>query len=153
MDWEIEIRRVLDGQAPLTIEARRTSALGAIRNMVEALAREKLDHAHTQYALEEVKVARDEALAANAPLLQWQTLYGQLITNALPGVNFPAGYDFKAEHENDIARVRAQAQVDLTLERDDLKAQLEMVSRRVMLMAKAKAGRISDAELDELEGG
>ena len=85
--------------------------------------------------------------------MDWETMYGQLITNALPGVSFPRDYDFKAEHENDIARVRAQAQVDLTLERDNLKAQLEMVSRRVMLRAKAKAGRISDAELDELEGG
>lgn len=84
--------------------------------------------------------------------MDWETMYGQLIVNALPGVSFPAGYDFADEHENDIDRVRAQAQVDVTVERDNLKAQLETVSRRVMLRAKAKAGRITDNELDELEG-
>ena len=37
MDWEMEIRRALDGQKALTLEAAQTSALGSIRTVVVAL--------------------------------------------------------------------------------------------------------------------
>lgn len=83
--------------------------------------------------------------------MNFETMYGQLIVNALPGVSFPAGYDFIAEHENDIKRVRDQAEVDATLERDALKVQLEAIDRKAQLRAKAKAGSLTDDELDELE--
>ena len=67
------------------------------------------------------------------------------------GVSFPAGYDFEAEHENDIARVRAQAQVDATLERDELRVRIAGLDRRIELRRKASAGPLTDAELEEFE--
>ena len=57
--------------------------------------------------------------------MDYETMYGRLITEALPGVSFPRDYDFEAEFKNDIKRVRAQAQVDVTVECETLRCQLE----------------------------
>jgi hypothetical protein len=84
--------------------------------------------------------------------MDWETMYGQLIVNALPGVSFPADYDFVAEHENDIARVRTQAQVDATLERNQLRETMAAGIDRAALKQRLLNAGVSLADLDELEG-
>ena len=82
--------------------------------------------------------------------MDWETMYGQLIVNALPGVSFARDYDFAAEHENDIARVRAQAQMDATLERDDLRATVAAGTDRAALRQRMLNAGVSVADIDQL---
>ena len=82
--------------------------------------------------------------------MDFETMYGQLIVNALPGVSFPRDYDFAAEHENDVIRVRAQVQVDATVERDDLRRQLSEARGRDAARLRMLNAGVSMADIDLL---
>lgn len=81
--------------------------------------------------------------------MDWETMYTNVLIIALPGVSFPADYDFAAKHENDIARVRTQVQVDATIERDQLRERLaEAGGRDAARLRMLNAGvSIADIEL------
>ena len=83
--------------------------------------------------------------------MDWETMYTNLLITALPGVSFSGDYDFEAEHENDIARVREQAQVDATLERDELKAELSLQSGKAAARQRLLDKGVNPKDIEELE--
>lgn len=85
-------------------------------------------------------------------MTDWQGLYTELLHSLQPGVGYPAGYDYAAEHEANVVKAREHSELDKTLECETLKAQLEAVDRKAQLRAKAKAGPLTDDEVTELEG-
>lgn len=140
--------RVDSAATQATLEALQT----AHSNKLAELATEKAEHGVTKETLTASQAATAQASALADSLSPWQGRYTTLLNELQPGVGFPADYDFAAEHENDIARARAHSQVDVTLERDDYKARLEVADRKVELRNKAKLGSLTDEEIDELQG-
>lgn len=83
--------------------------------------------------------------------IDWEGMYGELLHSLQPGVGYPAGYDYVAEHEANIVKAREQAQVDVTLERDAMRAELLSQTGKAGARQRMLRAGIALEDIEELE--